>query len=107
MKKRVKTYAPRILALLAFLQVVSGNSAFAAQCLAADKVRAAISEGRAKSLVEIKQAANAVVAGDVIKANLCSDAGKLTYELVVLAGSGTVTRLVLDAQSGKVISVNQ
>lgn len=107
MRKLINIYALCSLAILAISVSVSGNYAYAAQCLGAEEIRVAVSQGRAKSLVAITQAANAVVSGDVIKANLCTDGGRLTYELVILSRQGNVTRLVLDAKSGKVLSVNQ
>nr|WP_321457681.1 PepSY domain-containing protein [uncultured Cohaesibacter sp.] len=59
------------------------------------------------SLAAITQTANAVVEGEVVKANLCSSNGRLVYEVVVLSRQGNVSRLILDAKSGKTISVNE
>ncbi|SFN57511.1 hypothetical protein SAMN04488056_101349 [Cohaesibacter marisflavi] len=107
MQKLINKYALWALAIIAISFLVPSSHAIAAQCLGAEEIRVAISQGRAKSLVAITQAANAVVSGDVIKANLCSAGGRLNYELVILSRQGNVTRLVLDAKSGKVLSVNQ
>ncbi len=107
MQNLINKYALWALAIFAISSLLPSNHAVAAQCLGAEAVRAAVSQGRAKSLVAITKAANTVVSGDVIKANLCSAGGKLSYELVILSRQGNVTRLVLDAKSGKVLSVNQ
>jgi hypothetical protein len=106
MQKWINICALRVLALLIVSLLVPGKPATAAECLGGGAVRQAISDGRAKSLVAITQAANAVVRGDVIKANLCSDGGRLVYELVILSRQGNVSRLELDARSGSVISIN-
>ncbi|WP_319410595.1 PepSY domain-containing protein [uncultured Cohaesibacter sp.] len=105
MKKHLNIHALRILALVTLAYMLPSHTALSAQCLGSGEMREAISAGRAQSLVAITQAATAVVAGDVIKSNLCLDGGRLVYDLVVLSRQGKVSRVTLDAKSGKVLSV--
>ncbi|WP_316859838.1 hypothetical protein [uncultured Cohaesibacter sp.] len=82
------------------------NQANAAGCLGAQETRQAIADGKAQRLSKITKAANKHVRGDVIKANLCVDGGRLVYQLVVLSRQGTVSRLVLDAKSMTLVAMN-
>lgn len=80
------------------------NSALAADCLSSQETRQAIEAGKAKHLSAIKAAAGKVVRGDVINVKLCQGEAGLVYQLVTLSRQGAVSRLSLDARSGKLLS---
>ena len=102
----IRTNISALLALVSLIVSFSlqTDQAFAADCLSSQETRQAIEDGRAKHLAAIKEATRKVVRGDVIKADLCHGGEGLVYQLVTLSRQGAVSRLVLDAKSGKIIS---
>lgn len=71
------------------------------QCLSRAEQRAAIAEGQAIPLA----AARGMVRhrGDLVRARLCHDSGRLIYLLTVLTRDGKVQRVTVDATNGTVI----
>ena len=67
------------------------------ECLGVDAMNAALLDGRARRLAEIRR----LLEGDIVKADLCMDAGKLAYRVTLLTRDGVVKRVVLDASSGQ------
>ena len=79
------------------------SASAAATCLSEDQTRQMIDQGKAQHLASIKASVRSVVRGDVIKARLCQYDQRLAYQLTLLSRTGAVSRLVVDATSGKVI----
>jgi hypothetical protein len=69
-----------------------------AQCLSQPQARAAVSSGQALPLGRVAGA----VGGEIVRADLCREGGRLVYVLSVLSGGRVDTRVV-DAQSGQVL----
>ncbi|MBT9289107.1 PepSY domain-containing protein [Prosthecodimorpha staleyi] len=67
------------------------------ECLTFGAMQEALLEGRARKLAEIRRQ----LEGDIVKADLCLDAGKLAYRVTVLTRDGLVRKVVLDASSGQ------
>lgn len=67
------------------------------ECLTVDAMNAALLDGRARRLAEIRR----LLEGDIVKADLCIDSGKLAYRVTLLTRDGLVKRVVLDASSGQ------
>ncbi|MBA5776374.1 PepSY domain-containing protein [Stappia sp. F7233] len=70
----------------------------AAACLSQAEARQAVSSGQARPLGSMAGAAG----GEIVRADLCEQGGRLVYVLSVLSG-GRVVQRVLDARSGKVL----
>ena len=59
------------------------------------------------SVVPLSRAMRAVrPRGEVVRARLCEQSGRLVYVLTVLAGDGKVARTSVDAGNGTVIGVH-
>ncbi len=59
------------------------------------------------SVVPLSRAMRAVrPRGEVVRARLCEQSGRLVYVLTVLAGDGKVARASVDAGNGTVIGVH-
>ncbi|SDT99194.1 PepSY domain-containing protein [Stappia sp. ES.058] len=69
-----------------------------AQCLSQSQARAAVSNGQAQPLGRVAGS----VRGEIVRADLCREGGRLVYVLSVLSGGRVDTRVV-DAQSGNVL----
>lgn len=67
------------------------------ECLTFGAMQEALLDGRARKLAEIRRQ----LEGDIVKADLCLDAGKLAYRVTVLTRDGQVRKVVLDASSGQ------
>jgi len=68
-------------------------------CLSASGIQEALVAGRALRLADIRRK----LKGDIVKADLCRDGGKLAYLVTVLTPEGTVRRVTVDASSGELI----
>jgi uncharacterized membrane protein YkoI len=70
-------------------------------CLTRAEQRAAIAEGVAVSLAVARRTVGQ--RGDLVRARLCHDSGRLIYLLTVLTRDGKVQRVTVDATNGTVI----
>lgn len=86
-------------AALAALAVLAVPQAAMAACLSPSQARAAIANGQAQPLGAIAGA----VRGEIVRAELCEQGGRLVYRLSVLSGERLVTRVV-DARTGQVLN---
>lgn len=93
-----------LLVSFAVFMFSGANIARAAGCLSAQETRQAINSGRARHVAEITAAVSRVAGGDVIKVNLCRNGNGLVYQLVTLSRQGAVSRFVIDAKSGAILS---
>jgi uncharacterized membrane protein YkoI len=91
-----------IMTLLAML-----SCAAAAQeqlrCLTRAEQRAAIAAGEAIPLATARQMLRQRMNGELVRARLCHESGRLTYRLTVLARDGKVRQVTIDATNGTVI----
>ncbi|WP_208979157.1 PepSY domain-containing protein [Stappia stellulata] len=69
-----------------------------AQCLDQSQARAAVANGQALPLGRVAGS----VGGEIVRADLCREGGRLVYVLSVLSG-GRVDNRVVDAQSGRIL----
>ncbi|MHC5654266.1 PepSY domain-containing protein [Stappia sp.] len=69
-----------------------------AACLSQGEARAAVQNGEAQPLGRVAGA----VGGEIVRADLCREGGRLVYVLSVLSG-GRVANRVVDARSGQVL----
>lgn len=69
-----------------------------AACLSQSEARTAVSSGEARPLGSIAGA----VSGEIVRADLCREGGRLVYVLSVLTG-GRVANMVVDARSGRLL----
>jgi len=75
------------------------------RCLSQEHRRAAIASHKAMTVGRAIALAKKRYAGDVVRAKLCEgEHGSLRYVLTVLARDGKVTRLLVDATSGKLLN---
>jgi uncharacterized membrane protein YkoI len=100
--------APRIflsIALAASALAGSGESwaADPMRCLGTDQRRAAIAAHKAIPLGRAFRAVHSRHGSDVVRARLCETASGLVYVLTLLARDGKVTRVTLEAGSGRVL----
>lgn len=89
----VAAFAPALAALAPVSSAAQGSG----ECLTFGAMQEALLEGRARRLAEIRRQ----LEGDIVKADLCLDNGKLAYRVTVLTASGQVKKVVLDASSGQ------
>ena len=93
------------------LIVLASLGAFIAAPLHADDdkdhelARQALARGEILSLSRILELAAAAVPGDVIEVDLDRDDGRFIYEIKVLATSGRVRELELDARTGELLKL--
>jgi uncharacterized membrane protein YkoI len=73
------------------------------ECLSAEQRRAAIAGHKPVPLARVMRAAHARFGGEVIGARLCTSGQGLVYRLTVLARDGKVTRVAVDAATGRLI----
>lgn len=73
------------------------------RCLTRAEQRAAIQTGEAIPLAAVRQALRQRMGGELVRARLCQDAGRLIYLLTVLSRDGKVRRVTVDATNGTVI----
>lgn len=70
-----------------------------------DDAREAHERGEALALAEIMPLALRAVPGEVLEVELERDDGALVYEIEILARTGRVRKVILDARTGRVIGV--
>lgn len=70
-----------------------------------DAMRAALQRGEVLPLVKILAIAQQNVPGDIIEVELESERGALIYEIKVLAQSGRVREIEIDARTGNVVKI--
>jgi uncharacterized membrane protein YkoI len=73
------------------------------QCLSRAEQRAAIAEGAAIALAAVRRMVARQTGGELVRARLCHDSGRLIYLLTVLTRDGKVRRVTVDATNGSVI----
>ncbi len=95
------------LLVLAWLAFAGGSAVASAaepmRCLSVEERRAAITAQKAVPLVRAIRAARVRSGGDLVRARLCEGGGRLVYLLTLLARDGKVTRVTIDAGSGRLI----
>ena len=67
------------------------------ECLAADGVQKALSEGRIRRLADIGRRLD----GDIVRAELCRGGDDLIYRVTLFDSLGRVRRVLLDARDGR------
>jgi uncharacterized membrane protein YkoI len=72
-------------------------------CLSKSEQRAAISTGQAVTLAQAIRSVRGHGSREVVNAKLCREEKGLVYLLTVLSRDGKVTRMTVDATSGKVV----
>jgi uncharacterized membrane protein YkoI len=76
-------------------------------CLTKTEQKVAVSSGQAVTLAQAIRAVRGSVRGrgarEVVNARLCREQNGLVYMLTVLARDGKVTRIAVEASSGKVV----
>lgn len=95
-----------LLILAAVLALALAGAAPAAEpqaCMTPDQRRAAITSQKAVPLARAVRAAKARYGGDLVGAHLCERGKSLVYVLTVLGRDGRVTRVTVDAASGKLV----
>lgn len=92
-----KTSRRAALALATVLALLAPAAA-QAQCLSQSQARQAVQAGEARPLGSIAGSAG----GEIVRAELCRQGGRLVYVLSVLDG-GRVKERVIDARSGQVL----
>lgn len=96
--RRQRRGHPFAAALLGAVLAVSATSGAEAACLSQSEARTAVSSGEARPLGSIAGA----VSGEIVRADLCREGGRLVYVLSVLTG-GRVANMVVDARSGRLL----
>ncbi len=96
---------PRLLAAMTL--VLALPTAAAAEerprCLTRAEQRAAIADGQAIPLAVARRMLRQRVGGELVRARLCHDSGRLIYLLTVLTRDGKVMHVTVDATNGTVI----
>jgi hypothetical protein len=69
-------------------------------CLAAREARAAVRGGHALDFARIKSEVERATGSEVLRAQLCRQAGRLVYALTMLRFDGQVMAMVVDALDG-------
>jgi len=90
---------------LALLAMLSSSAAAQEQlrCLTRAEQRAAIAAGEAIPLATARQMLRQRMNGELVRARLCHESGRLTYRLTVLTRDGKVRQVTIDATNGTVI----
>ena len=68
-------------------------------CLSPNATQDAIRTNKARRLAEFRH----LLDGEIVRADLCPADDGLVYRVTVLTGNGMVRRVVLDAQSGRLM----
>jgi uncharacterized membrane protein YkoI len=94
-----------LLIALALLAMPSFPAASQEQsrCLSRAEQRAAIAAGQAIPLATARQMLRQRTNGELVRARLCNESGRLIYRLTVLARDGKVRQVTVDATNGTVI----
>ena len=94
--------------LTAFVFVAAALAPAAAEeralCLTREQQRAEIAKGHAVPLGQILRGLRRRLPGDVVRARICQEPGRLVYRVTVLARDGKVHRAILDATNGMIVS---
>lgn len=83
--------------------LVAASEKPAQTCLTDSELRDEVSAKRAIPQPAALRAARAVVPAEPVRARLCRRDGTLVYVITALAKDGKVTRIVLEAETGRVI----
>jgi hypothetical protein len=96
----------KFIAAFLFMLVVSSPAPAAERlrCLSRNEQRAAIADGRAVPLATASRSIPNRVPGELVRARLCHDNGRLVYQLTVLPRDGKVRRAIVDASTGILVS---
>ena len=105
MQRRILAWALVAAAAIGAELWAAGEAAAAdpQRCLTVQQRREAIAAKKAVPLGRAVRAVRKKVGGEVIGARLCEGENGLVYMLTVLAGSGKVTRAMVDAADGRVL----
>ena len=99
--------SPRSLLLITLASLAMLSLPAAAQeqprCLTRAEQRAAILAGEAIPLATARQMLRQRMGGELVRARLCHESGRLIYRLTVLARDGKVRQVTIDATNGTVI----
>ena len=90
------------LALLAMLSLPAAAQE-QPRCLSRAEQRAAIAAGEAIPLATARQMLRQRMSGELVRARLCRESGRLVYRLTVLPRDGKVRQVTIDATNGTVI----
>jgi uncharacterized membrane protein YkoI len=93
------------LAVLFVASVVAGGDDKDGKAREHDAIRGALQRGEVLPLVKILAIAQEKVPGDVIEVELERERGTLIYEIKVLAQSGRVREIKIDARTGTVLTI--
>jgi uncharacterized membrane protein YkoI len=88
---------------LALVSLAPAQAAEPARCLSGEQQRAAIAEGTAVPLAAALQTARRKMPGELVRARLCHEPGRMVYKLTLLARDGKVRRATIDAASGTLV----
>ena len=75
----------------------------APHCLTHAEQRTAIADGQAVPLAVARRMLRQRMGGELVRARLCHESGRLIYRLTVLARDGKVRQVTIDATNGTVI----
>ena len=90
--------SPMMAATVALVAIVASSQPAYAECLDARAVNAAVASGQVLPLRSVSGA----LGGEVVRASLCRQGGRLVYVLSVMSG-GRVSERVVDARTGRVL----
>ena len=71
----------------------------ASECLSGSVVQELLTQGKVRRLAEIRRG----LKGDIVRADLCRWGPLLVYRVTLLDASGRVSRVLLDAATGRVV----
>ena len=92
----------RCILLAAALGLVAATPSLAQDaCLSAREARTAVAQGRALDFAGIKRSVENATGGDVLRARLCRQHGRLVYNLTLLRPGGQVVGMWVDAANGE------
>jgi uncharacterized membrane protein YkoI len=100
--QRPKSLLLMTLALLAKLSLPAAAQE-QPRCLTRAEQRTAIAAGEAIPLATARQMLHQRMNGELVRARLCRESGRLIYRLTVLARDGKVRQVTVDATNGTVI----
>jgi uncharacterized membrane protein YkoI len=92
-------------AVLAVASVVADDDERGRHAREHEEIRAALQRGEVLPLARILAIAQEKVPGDVLEVELESKRGALVYEIKVLAQSGRVREIKIDARNGTVLKI--
>ncbi len=72
-----------------------------------DRARALLEQGEILSLTEIMKQANSRFPGKVLEVELEEKHGNIVYEIEYLGQDGVIMEMIIDARSGRLISVKE